>query len=486
MKSVVIFVVDGLRPDQVTPNLMPNLSAFATEGVTFENHHAVFPTLTRVNLTTLLTGCQPGTHGIAGNDFVAKDFHETRVIPVLEEPLKEVRDAREDIIFVPHLADILAEHGLAYAAVGLGGTGAGLMHNPREQDGVLVAYPEYHFPPFLGTGLARRLRPWPQSEYPDRSRIKHGIELLTRGLIDSYEPAVSLFWSSEPDHSQHVAGINADLSKLSLKIVDEAFRELLSWLEEGGRDAATDVIVVSDHGYSTSLGLVDIEQELRCAGLPTANEPGSVVWIPNGGSVFFYAADQNPDTLGRLGVWLTEQEWCGSILSSERAGDIEGTLPAALVGSEGVRAPDLMASMAWDSSDGVNGVSGRSLSTLYPSGIAFDTGQGHHGSLSSHDLHNVMIARGPSFKSSVTIDTPTGNVDLTPTMLHILKIQGAEEMDGRVMYEALNDGYDSVVPTVRLEEHRAERMTRVGKYWQEITVSVVNDTIYVDEGNAYR
>jgi phosphonoacetate hydrolase len=482
MKSIVIFVIDGLRPDQVIPSLMPNLSDFAAEGTTFLNHRSVFPTLTRVNLPTFLTGCQPGTHGIAGNDFVARDFHPTRIIPVLEKPLKEVRDSVGEVVFVPHLADTLSENGLSYAAVGLGGTGAGFMHNPREREGAFVAYPEYHFPPYLGTELSHRSGPWPKTDYPDEARVRHGIELLTKGLIEAYEPTVSLFWSSEPDHSQHHSGINSDLSLQSLRVVDEGFGDLLAWLQATGRDGSTDVVAVSDHGYSTSLGLVNVEHELRQAGFPEADQPGGVVWIPNGGSAFFYSANRDTETLDRLAVWLMGQDWCGPIVSSARAGDINGTLPMALVGCEGLRAPDLIASMAWDSEQNEARVPGRSFSTLYPSGIAFDEGQGHHASMSNYDLHNVMIARGPSFRSGASIDTPTGNVDVTPTVLHILEIPKAKPMDGRVIYEALQGNTDLPAPTVRPEVHRAQRKLSGGEYHQEISVSIVNDTVYVDEG----
>lgn len=61
--SVLIVVFDGLQPAQITPELMPNLAEFAQTGVTLTNHHPVFPTVTRVNVSSLVTGCLPGKHG---------------------------------------------------------------------------------------------------------------------------------------------------------------------------------------------------------------------------------------------------------------------------------------------------------------------------------------------------------------------------------------------------------------------------------------
>ena len=84
MTEVLIVVFDGLQPAQVTPELMPNLSRFAEGGVFFANHHPVFPTVTRVNAATMVTGRFPGGHGLVANTMVARDFDPDRVIPAME------------------------------------------------------------------------------------------------------------------------------------------------------------------------------------------------------------------------------------------------------------------------------------------------------------------------------------------------------------------------------------------------------------------
>ena len=43
-RRVLIVSFDGLRPDMVTPELMPNLTAFAKSGVWFTHSRATFPT----------------------------------------------------------------------------------------------------------------------------------------------------------------------------------------------------------------------------------------------------------------------------------------------------------------------------------------------------------------------------------------------------------------------------------------------------------
>ena len=69
-RRVLILAFDALRPDMVTPALMPNLCAFADSGVFFPHSRATFPTETRVNQTALVTGCYPQRHGIVGNRFL--------------------------------------------------------------------------------------------------------------------------------------------------------------------------------------------------------------------------------------------------------------------------------------------------------------------------------------------------------------------------------------------------------------------------------
>ncbi len=66
-RLVIVFVVDGLRPDSITAEDTPTLFRLRAEGVSFADSHAVFPTVTRVNAAALSTGTQPGTNGLLGN-----------------------------------------------------------------------------------------------------------------------------------------------------------------------------------------------------------------------------------------------------------------------------------------------------------------------------------------------------------------------------------------------------------------------------------
>src|ERR1051326_8568617 len=64
---VIVLVIDGLRPDSITPTVMPNLDRLKSAGVWYTHAHSVFPTVTRVNATSITTGMLPSRHGIASN-----------------------------------------------------------------------------------------------------------------------------------------------------------------------------------------------------------------------------------------------------------------------------------------------------------------------------------------------------------------------------------------------------------------------------------
>ena len=298
--------------------------------------------------------------------------------------------------------------------------------------------------------------------------------MLTEYVLAERDPAVALIWFSEPDSSNHKAGVGSALSNRALASADEQFGRIIGWLERNGTLEETDVIVVSDHGYATIESVVDIESELRAAGFPGGGQPGGVLAATNGGAVLFYAHEADPATVSRLATWLALQPWCGALLASERVGDVPGTLPASVANIDGRRSPDLAMSLVWNSAPNDAGFPGQTASS---GGIV---GVGTHGGMSRHELRNTLIARGPGFRRSTVIDNPTGNIDVAPTILHLLGLAGGAEMDGRVLHEALTGGSDAS----EVEERSVTHVGELGDYRQEVTVTTVGGSVYLDEGNA--
>ena len=479
MASVVIVVFDGLQPLQVTPELMPNLAALAAEGVSFQNHHPVFPTVTRINVASIMTGRSPGGHGLAGNTVVMRDFDPYRSFSALEPTLAEVAEKTGRVLLAPTLADILSCHGQEYIAVGVGTTGNAYMQNPNaDRSGGATIHPEFCLPHSLHEDIISRFGPWPEDAMPNTPRLARAVDVLTDYVLAERNPTVSLIWSSEPDHAQHALGVGSEGSNQAVREADAQFGRLLEWLQESGRAADTDVLVTSDHGYSTIIRTIGIEELLREAGFHAGDLPGGVVVAPNGCSVLFYTHGSDRETTDRLAAWLMAQPWCGAIVASEAMAGIPGTLPADLVGDEGSRGPDLAMSFRWESTQNEAGIPG----LAYSSGGA--PGLGSHGSMSRHEMRNILFARGPSFKRGVAIDAPSGAIDVVPTILKILGIALDEPLDGRPLEEALNRGPGIHSVDWSTQVHTAERGVEGGMYRQEITVSRAGATTYVDSGQA--
>ena len=475
MTRVLIAAFDGLQPSQVTPELAPNIAAFAEGGVTFAKNHPVFPTVTRINVASLVTGKHPGAHGLAGNTVVMRDYDPNKVIEAMEPVLTRVAEQTGGVLLVPTLADILHEHGEEYVSVGVGTSGNAYVQNPRaEEMGGATIHPEFCLPKGLHEQLIDRFDPWPGKDSPNAPQMEHGTRVLTEYVLAEREPAVALIWFSEPDSANHAAGVGSVLSNRALAAADEQFGRIIGWLEREGRLAETDVIVVSDHGYATITSAVGLEAQLSDAGFDVSGGAGGVLAAANGGAVLFYAHDAESATVERLASWLGHQPWCGALLASERVGDVPGTIPASVANIDGCRSPDLAMSFAWDSTTNEAGYPGSTPSWGGKVGV------GNHGGMSRHELHNTLVARGPSFRRSAVVNTPTGNIDVAPTILHLLGLPGGDAMDGRVLHEALagDDGNAEVEPL------SVTHVAELGNYRQEVKVTSVGKSVYLDEGNS--
>lgn len=479
MTKVLVVVFDGLQPAQVTSDLMPNLAAFAASGVTFANHHAVYPSVTRANASSMVTGHTPGGHGLSANTLLVPDFEPHHAIPALEPQLEEVGRKTGRVLLAPTLAEILSRHGHEYVAIGVGTSGNAYLHNPNAADcGGATVHPDFALPRSLHEDITARFGPWPAETRPNTPRMAQAVRILTEYILPERDPAVALIWSSEPDKSQHDAGVGSELSNAAVSEADAQFGHILRWLSETGRASDTNVMVVSDHGYSTIAEVVNVQARARDAGFPPGGEPGGVVVANNGGAVLFYASPWDRDTVVRLAHWLMGQPWCGNVTIGERVGDIQGALPGALVGNEGERAPDLTMSFRWRPDANEAGYAG----TIYSTGGS--PGQGQHGSMGRSELHNILFARGPDFKEGLKVDTPSGNTDLAPTILNLLGLPAVKSMEGRALDEALVGGPNPAEMDWHTDFYSTECAVGDRMYRQQIRLSRVGSAAYVDGGDS--
>jgi arylsulfatase A-like enzyme len=164
----------------------------------------------------------------------------------------------------------------------------------------------------------------------------------------------------------------------------------------------------------------------------------SIVIASNGGSEYLYLPEHDRDTLERAVRALQQREQVGAIfVSAKRYPELPaGTLPMTLArvdaGSE--ETPDLIVSYHAEADTPLHGAAGIEYA-------AMEGNRGNHGSFSRRDVHNTLIAAGPHFRKGFVDELPTGNVDIAPTVAHLLGIPF--EADGRVLGEALAGGRDT-------------------------------------------
>src|SRR6266478_9562379 len=112
-RHVVVVVWDGMRPDFVSEQNTPTLWKLAHEGITFRNHHAVYPSATMVNGTAIVTGIYPGKSGIIANHVYRPDIDPRHGVDVELPPTVKKGDELSGgkYIAVPTIADLVERAG---------------------------------------------------------------------------------------------------------------------------------------------------------------------------------------------------------------------------------------------------------------------------------------------------------------------------------------------------------------------------------------
>jgi arylsulfatase A-like enzyme len=469
---VLIAAFDGLQPSQIHPDRTPTIHRLATDGVTFARHHAVFPTVTRVNAASMVTGRHPGGHGLLGNTLVVPDWDPHRAIPALAPELRAIADATGRVLLAPTLGEMLRPHGLRFGTVVGGSSGNAYVQHPEAtRVGGAVLHPEFTLPADHHAPMVARCGAWPPKRSPEIGRIRRVADVLLNYLLPEVDPDVALVWFPEPDTSQHAAGVGSPPAVEALTAADAQLGRILAELSRRGSEP--DVIVVSDHGYSTVARRIELEHVVRDAGFPAGAAPGGVTVAVNGGAALFYVRDSDPRALERLTAWLATQPWTGALVAGRADGAALGLLPGDLLGVAGPRAADIILSFRWDAGRTASGFTGSVDSAEGAPGL------GTHGSGSPHELRCVLIAHGPSFRQRVVSELPSGNVDIAPTVLRLLGVTADGPFDGRPLIEALDDAAD-LPPAASAPRHH-EACCRLGgtDLVHRAVVEVVGHTRYL-------
>ncbi len=442
---VLVVVFDALRPEFVTPDVMPHLSAFAAGGVRYLNSRSTFLTETRVNQSAVTSGVMAAKHGLVANIFVAPDVSPDTALNTGKDEELEAAFARVGgkLFGVPTLGQILTAAGKTYATLSAGTSGGGrLINHSAEADGTFrfaMRRPEAGQPAGIAGRIAERLGPLPDYHLPAIDWIRYAADIYLEVMEKDVNADVSLVWFCEPDESFHHLGIGAPGALETIRHVDQQFGRILDHHADAITAGDLQVVAMSDHGQITLKGeAIDIAGELRAAGFRAGKrfdaDTDLIFAGSNAGGI--WVKDNDAQLIERVTAWLLEQAWCGPIFTRDAT---LGTLRLADVFLEHPRAPDIALVMRNDASVNQHGLTGE---TVHAS--AYPVGGGSHGGLNAHELHNVITLGGTAFKSGTAIEAHAGNIDITPTILALLGLAPPAHVDGRVLAEAFADGPDPV------------------------------------------
>ena len=475
-----------MRPDFVSPELTPTLYALRQQGVWFANHHSVYPTSTEVNGTALATGVFPEHSHISANNEYRPEIEPRAPVPA--QSLQAARRGDEvtggKYIGVPTVAERL--HALNFTTAVVGAKPVALLHDraARGDDSLNpVWFADGALPASRLVALTNLFGAFPAATSPNIGRDTWAVRCLTESFWGAELPRYSVLWLSEPDAAQHKHGPGSPEALAAIKNCDDRLATVLRALDQRGVRQDTDIIVVSDHGFSTIGANCDVGETLRAAGFnarTTWDQPpqnGDVVVVGNGGSVMLYIVGKSPAVASNLVATLQQQQFSGVIFAN---GNLPGTFPLAEVKVGGPTAPDVIVSTHWTR---------RVAHDEHPVVEVFNDGYheyaagcGMHVTLSPTDLHNTCVAAGPDFRRGVVDSLPSGNVDIAPTLLDLMEVKTDAPLDGRVLQEALV-GETAILSRVELGRRETQIKLAGGTWTQYLSFSELNGVRYLDEGN---
>ena len=541
--NVILFVADGLRSQIVTPETAPALAALRAEGVDFRNSHALYPTVTTANASAMATGHYLGDTGDFGNYLYTGPKPAPETVNGVTPSLEDDADLRfvNDLFGGNYLNEdsLLAQaRASGFLTASIGKKGPVLVHDIAGREGAsgIIIDDATGGPKMDGVPLAVDIVAAIKSiglpaAAPDRglngdsgaynmpgARVANveqqdwftrvATDVLLPRFKKAGRPFVMVFWSRDPDGSQHyqgdslnslTPGINGPTAMAGIRNASNDLQSLRDALKAQGLDKTTDVVVTADHGFATASKqsatspaakltyrdtvpgflptgflAVDLASALKqpvwqANRLPIVLTDGfhpgkngaligpdpahpNVVVAVNGGSDLIYLPGPDPKALAKtVADFLMSQDYTAAIFLNDALGPIPGTLPLSainLIGSARTPQPAMVVSFRTYST----GCAIPETCEVLVADSELQQGQGVHGSLSRGETHNFMAAVGPDFKRGFVDPSPVSNADLAWTIAKALHLPFAAKgkLVGRAAIEALKGGPDSVASEAKV------------------------------------
>ncbi|MEZ2127997.1 MULTISPECIES: alkaline phosphatase family protein [unclassified Sinorhizobium] len=486
VRHVIVLGIDGLRPDMINAETMPNLAAMRDKGVSSKDHRSVFPTETRGALTALASGARPETTGILGNEFFSRDG-SGRLTGT--DTIHDWRAGEKRLIggmvTATSLSETLAKNGRSLAVVTSSGQGSFTALNWKGADlgqtGFNVRHPAIAFPHDLAVTIAEA-HSVPAGGF-DRGAEKQALAVFTKTIWPARKPDAAIIWLTEVDSASHRYGLGAEGMLASMRDCDAAIGDLLEWRDRQPERDGIVIFVTSDHGHSTSAKHVSVGDVLKEAGISASRqfEDGIDILYRRGRTPGLWLRKFDQSLLQDAFDALLAQDWYGACFSpaiepGATQGIIPGTLAIELTGAAHRRAPDLYLNLKGDNDSNAHHVPG--TSHVDSGGYGTPLAGGTHGGMHATELAAVLIGDGTGLhRGGRIVASRTGIYDIAPTILHLLGVEAPTSMSGRVMHELFENG-DAVSEPVVTEFKAA-----IGGKVSRLTVGEVGGNRYLDEAD---
>jgi hypothetical protein len=530
--NLILFVPDGLRGQIVTPQTAPAMAEVRDKGVNFKNSHSLFPTFTTANASAMATGHYLGDTGDFSNTIYTGypvAHADGTVTPFLEvNPV--IIDVDEhfggDYLNEETVLKMARAKGYSTAAIGKVGPtlifdhtdkpGADGLHSivmddatggkngvplSEEMKAALTkANLPLATPPRGDNGKAGDAKT-PGTVVPNTAQQAYFADVASKIVLpmfkDRGKPFVLMFWSRDPDGSQHntgdslntvTPGINGPTSLAGIKNADNNLAQLRKALDDLGLTATTNIVIAADHGFSTiskesktspstkisyedtpkdflPMGFlaIDLAKALDLPLFDPNNKNARVadnahpkagngllghdpakpelVVATNGGSDLIYLPNQDRKLARRAINALLEQDYVSGLFVHDDLGRFPGTLPISQLGLKG-KAVTPTPSIVVNFRSYVAGCDQPTNCSVEVADTVLRQGQGMHGSFGRGDTLNFMAAIGPDFKSGFVDPLPVSNADVGATAAKLLGLTPKHNgnLIGRVMTEAMPNG----------------------------------------------
>lgn len=531
--NVILFVPDGLRSEMVTQQNAPAMARLAQDGVYFANSHSLFPTFTTANASGLSTGHYLGDTGDFSNTiyagFPVPGAHDS-VTPFIEDDtvLGDLdKHFGGNFLDETTILEQAANQGYNTAAVGKLGPTLIFSHTKRDGTGPIIIDDRtgradgVPLPSWLATAMtmadisvatpSRGDNGANGTIAPNTQQLGYFTKVITRLLLPKFKedgkPFLLVYWSRDPDGSQHnqgdspdslIPGINGPTSLAAIKNADDQIAKLRETLATLGLDRNTDIIISADHGFSTvsrqaksqaaeqryedvpagflppgfvaldlatALGmpLYDPDNHNAKINLIGAHpshgngvlgrDPGApeIVVAANGGADLIYipAGPAARYTAGRVINFLLKQDYVSGLFVDPALGEFPGVLPLSdinMVGKAVTPQPSIVVNFKSFST----GCDKPTTCSVDISDTTLNHGQGMHGSFSRGDTFNFTAAIGPDFKTGYRDPIPVSNADVGQTIAVLLKLDLPKigSLTGRPMAEAFPGGAEPKVESI--------------------------------------